>query len=449
MRSKLFRSLTLIGLFLAAEVRAQEPAALILDEPQEVKATVRKVKKKDGKAEKPGSVEAAPTPKPEEVLVAIVNARVLTRADLQARVSSRYEQIIEKIQSEKGGVLGTIDPRNVRQMAQLPEEKLGDIAKGEILEGQEEELEKALRQEESSTVQQWVEFSLLAEEARRQGIAIADEEFRTRLQQAEEQNSLDDATVDRVLKAMRMSRQDYEKYVFDALMIEKLLKKFSDLNFDEDYKRRAYNSNPAVFMEPEKFQIAQFVVSIPPEAATDKKALAAYRAKAMKVRALLREGRDPKEVFAMEEFNQLQKGVFGSIPGWFSFTEKALPPIVEVEARKLKVGDISDVIVNQTRSDGAIIPLSMHVLKILDRRPASGETFETAIPAIEQSLVEVSRAQLLDRIRAANSHKVLLSLGGIRPDKVPSKEELWKAESAANPISLKLPIDKSKQVSKL
>lgn len=436
---------------MAGAAFAQQPASLILDEePAAIKATVRKSKKKDAAGTaKDGtgstSGEAVATPKPEEILVAIVNSRVLTRADLEARVSSRFEQILEKVQSEKGGILGTIDPDNVRQMAQLPEEKLADVAKGEILEGQEIEVERALRQEEASSVQQWVEFSLLAEEARRQGIVIGDDEFRTRLEQAEELNSLDDATVDRVLRSMRMSRQDYEKYVYDALMIERLLGRFIEINFDEDYKRRAYNSNPVLFQEPEKFQIAHFAITVPPEAALDRKAIADYRAKAMKVRTLLREGKNPEDVFALPEFNQLSAGVFGSIPGWFTFRERALPPIVEDAGLKLKVGETSDVLLNQKRSDGQIVPVSFHVIRIQDRQAASGQTFETALPAIDRALLEVARDQVLERIRAAKSHRVLLSLGGIRPDKVPSREEIWKAEAEANPISLKIATGTAKE----
>jgi hypothetical protein len=406
---------------------AQQVPPMILDEKPKIEVRTGTKKKNQPEIER-----TEPEVDPKDVIIAIVDSRAMTKADLEERVSARYEQVLERLRSEVGGVVAQFGP-DMEQRRQL-------LGEQELLQEQEEELARALRQEEADTVQEWVDFSLLAEEARRQRIVITDSEFRQRLEQIKRENQLEDDLVENALKDMKLSRADFEKYVYDALLIEKLVAQFNALNYSEEFLRERYTATPHLFYTPEKYRVAHFTAAIPVDKGRDKKVQAELRAVAQDVRARLRKGEDPEKLFLMDKFNDMPAGFFGDAEGWYTFRESILPPIVEYEARKMKVGDTSDILINRMRDENDdIVPVSFHVIKIMDKREEAGKTFESARPAIERSLVEAGRRALLEQLKKAGTHKVIYSLSGIRPDKIPTRDELISFEAKAQPINLKLP----------
>ncbi len=383
----------------------------------------------DAEPEATATPAPTPTPDPSEVFVAIVNSRVLTRAELDERVTNQLERIREEILERHGGVLMTLDER-------MEVEKVGDMDDQMLLEEQEQQLAGAIRLEEGREVQRWVEHSLLAEEARRQRIAITDTAFRERLAQAERESELDEDTIEEVLQTMNMTRREYERSVYDALLIEQLLQRYIDMNYTEADFRRAYDRKPAMFYEPETFKLAHFTITLTGEETSRRQS--ELRRLAQDVRDRLRNGEDPDQIFERDEYNRMHEGIFGTTAGWTTLREGNLPPQVQAEVEKLRVGQTSSVITQQRRrGDGRVVPNSYHVLKIMDRNAPTGDTFESALPTIRRTALELARIQLLERLRRAGTHRIVVNLGGIPPDLIPSREDLIRLEGRAEPIDLR------------
>jgi hypothetical protein len=445
------RTVVVLAVLMAGvgSVRAQDDAELIMERPQGVKASVRsRVKPK----ETPVADAPAPTPRPEEIIVALVNNRVLTKAELDHRVSGEYDRIRSEVQSRVGGVVSTLGGGAVVPGAAGAEGLLGGASAGggagedEVLAEQKEAIASAVRREEEVALRAWIDHSMLADEARRQRILISEDEFRVRLAQAERESELDAEKVDSVLARLRLTRADYEKSVYDALMIEKLLMQFNDLNFTEDQYRAAYDKAPEFFYEPARYSIAHFTVALLGD--EDPRKVERLKDLAEKVRSELKKGTDPKVLFDRPEFRNVEQGIYGSLPGYYSFFESETPPVVDVflprvvelTGRKLKVGETSDVLVNRIRDDdNKVVPISLHVIRILDSMPETGTTFESAKPAIKRQMLEIGREELLKQLRGAKTHRVISNLRGIKPEKLPSAEEIATHEANNGPINLKLP----------
>lgn len=437
---RLVKSLVVaLSVFAVSSAAAQEIAPLILENQPKVKVRTRKKGQEtptptpsadQGRGEATAAGEAV---RPEDRLVAIVNSRALTRAELDARVASRFEKIRDEVTARHGGVVATLDEnlQAERPLPMIADDKV-------VLDEQQRHLDAALRREEGDAVQLWIEHGVLSDEARRQGLIVSDKEFRDRLAQARKESGATDERIEAVLRANRMTREDFEKSVYEALMIEQLLQRFIDLNYTEADFRRAYESNPQAFFEPEKSLVAHFSATF--AGTEDRSTVSRVRKKAEKVQELLAKGEGPEKVFSREEFNQLESGLVGAIPGWFTFAEGQLPPVVEVTGRKLRTGEVSPVLEQfEMGDDGKKFLRSLHVVKIVERQPATGLTYESALPAIRRGMLEIARDQLLARLREARTHRIVMNLGGISPSRIPTRDQAMQAEAAAQPISLKLP----------
>src|SRR5690606_33044635 len=148
----------------------------------------------------------------------------------------------------------------------------------------------------------------LADEARRQGFLISDQELQDRLRQLDREFELSGNRVESLLSVFGMTREELESYVYDALLIEKLLQRYVQLNMTESTLRQAYNLNPENFLQAPKYDIAHFVVTL--SEADTAKHREGYRKIADKVRTRLADGEDPEKVFS--EINDLDLGIFGS-----------------------------------------------------------------------------------------------------------------------------------------
>ncbi|MEO8377198.1 MAG: hypothetical protein ABI579_05965 [Candidatus Sumerlaeota bacterium] len=427
MHFKKFTPLILCAALCARTIHAQEIPPLILEDEGKIKVTTRK---NSNAADKQAPAE--PTPNPQDVVVAYADGRILTRAELELRVSNEFERIKAEVQSRVGGIVATT---NSGALA-------GDEAddKREVLAEQQEEIDEAMRKEESLAVQKWVEYTVLAEEARRQGIVITESDFKQRLLDAQAVNKLQETQVENALTVMKVTRADYERGVYDALMIEQLLDKFIELNYTTDDFRKAYDQAPQLYYTPQKFQIAHFAIAL--DGSESKTQLNNLRALATEVRDQLRKGVDPTKLFEKDDYNRINQGIFGSIPGYFTFKEGALPKVVEYEARKMKVGDTSDVLLAQRQEGTKILPVSFHVIKIIKDSPEEGRTFETAMPALHRAMLQIARGQVLTLIRTTKSHEMITNLTGIASTKLPERGEILKMQKEAQPISLK--IDRNK-----
>lgn len=420
----------LVGATMAAQ--AQDESLLILEDKPKVQVNVRGAKATPTPSPAAPQTEApAPTPDPSEVLVAIVNSRVLTKAEINARVSSRYQKLVEAVKKDTPRVVMATDSQGKFAL------KNPDVNDALVQEEQLVELDRAILAEEEAAMRDWVEHSLLAEEARRQGMVVAAEEFQQRLVAAEKASELSPDKIDRVLLGLQMTRADYERSVYDALMIEKLLDMYITLNFTETQLRENFERNKVLYYEPPRHEIAHFSISL--DGTESKQRMDDLRKMAEEVRLKLAAGADPDTLFDDPKYKDVQQGILGATPGWYALGTGLLPPVVEDAGRKMKVGETSRVLLQQKRDGTKIVPVSLHVVKITGFEPESGTTFETAQPAMRRALLELARQTVLARLRETNTHRVITNLTGIPAKLIPRPEDIYRAEASAQPINLKIP----------
>lgn len=359
--------------------------------------------------------EPVPTPKPSDVIVAVVNTHRLTREALDVRIAERFKKYEKELEQGQQRTL-----KNLRDVFGRD----SSAARIEIAQDMRDNLDAARRAEEGEAVRDWVDHYLLADEARRQGLLIDQSEYRRRLEEITRENELNEERVSAVLADLRMSQRDFQLSLYDAMLIERLIDQFISLNWSEADLRQAYESNRLTFYYPPRHHIAHFSISL--DGSETNNQIRQLEDLARRVRTELRRGAEPIELFAKPEFNRLEMGIWGTT-GYFTFQEGNLPRPIEVEARKLREGQTSDVLVNRARFGEQIRPRSFHVIKILETEPARGTTFESALPDIRLRLVDVARDQLLQRIRASGTHRIITNLGGIPPEILPSQSDLQRS----------------------
>ncbi|MCB2155225.1 peptidyl-prolyl cis-trans isomerase [bacterium] len=365
-----------------------------------------------------GRPAPTPTPDPKTVLVAIVNSHSITRDQLDRRVTAR---------------IGTT-PEALKEFTQKGVNILASDAPTEeaLLDAQQEmEFQDAVRKEEGLIVQEWTEQMMLADEARRQGFVISEQEFKDRLRIIETEFNLSDSRVQTVLERMGMSNEELESYVHDALLIEKLLDRFVELNISDDALKAAYEQNPSIYRTPPMYRAAHFSISLlGSESAKTRRSLEKL---AEEARSRLEKGENYDRVFT--DLNDLDFGIYGADLGYFSIEQEGLPPVVRQELAKMKIGETSPMLTSYVRRDGVVVPESYHVVKVLDKEPAVGENFESALPKLRENAREYARIQVLKMLRDARTHKVITNLGGIPPEKIPGPMERNRPQPA---VSLKM-----------
>ncbi|MCC5877854.1 MAG: peptidyl-prolyl cis-trans isomerase [Candidatus Sumerlaeia bacterium] len=430
-------SLIVGGWFLPpTTLQAQEVAPLILDERpgMTIRERPREERQRRSDDEEPKKTdeserkEPVATPSPSDVIVAVVNTHRLTRESLNARVAERFEKYKKELEEGKSRTLQQVRDvfGNDSQAARI-----------EIAQEMEDNLEAAMRAEEGAAVRDWVDHLLLADEARRQGILINQNEYRQRLQEITEESNLQEDRVTAVLADLRISQRDFQQTLYDAMLIERLVDQFIRLNWSEEDLREAFNSNRNSFYYPPRHHIAHFSIALDGSETNDQ--IRRLEELARRVRTELRRDADPEALFAKDEFSRVDMGIWGTT-GFFTFQEGNLPRPIEAEAQKLSAGQTSDVLINRYRdARDRIRPRSIHVIKVLSTEPARGDTFESALPIIRERLVDVARDQLLQRIRTSGTHRIITNLGGIPPEILPSQDDLQRAfAQQPPPLNLRL-----------
>lgn len=406
----------------------ERPSMTIRERPREDRERRSRDADDEKKDEDSERAEPVATPRPSDVIVAVVNTHRLTRESLDARVAERFEKYRKEMKEGKDRTL-----QQVRDVFG----KDSQAARIEILQEMEDNLEAAMRAEEGAAVRDWVDHLLLADEARRQGILINQNEYRQRLQEISEESNLEEDRVTAVLADLRISQRDFQQTLYDAMLIERLVDQFIRLNWSEEDLREAYEANRNSFYYPPRHLIAHFSIALDGSETNDQ--IRRLEDLARRVRTELRRDADPEELFTRDEFNRVDMGIWGTT-GYFTFQEGSLPRPIEVEAQKLRAGQTSDVLINRYRASGdRIRPRSIHVIKVLSTEPARGDSFESALPIIRERLVDVARDQLLQRIRTSGSHRIITNLGGIPPEILPSQDDLQRAfAQQPPPLNLRL-----------
>ena len=412
-RQRARRSLATGALVMALATGAAAQDAPILREEGGVKVTT------SGQGT-PAQAEPKVARAPEERtnIVGIVNAHVLTREQLDRQLEARSNGLAgEVLRSGRAGIVANIDPDGAATMAAAR-----NAVENILVENQQEEaVRAALRDLEGTLVREWMEQKLLADEARRHGFVISKEEFEARMADIERDHLGKDSGGARVLEVFGISRDELEAQVNEALLVEKLLARWVELNMTEEELRAAYEKDPSLFVTPPLYRAPLFtIVLLGDETPAEIRGLQRL---AEEVRSRLRAGEDPEAVFADERFD-IHQGVYGADLGYYNLQQNTLPPEVAAALRQLKVGEVSEVLTQYVSRNGKAVPESLHVVMLADKTEQTGDDFESALPKLRESSMEVARQKLLAALRASGTHRMITNTRGIPPGKVPSRDEL-------------------------
>jgi len=405
---------TLLALSVAVPAAAQDAVPLVRKKSDRVKVTVGK-RKKEADAEKPKADE----PDPSTVYVGIVNAHMMTKAQLNKEVELRFKALGGKsLLSDREGTMFVLGPD---MKPESPDRN------PELREFLEKENETTRRRLESEALQEWVEAQLLADEARRQGIVIDSKDFEREIANARAQMGVSEGEVGRMLKQYGIDESRFESDVYDALLGSRLVDMYVEANWSNEDLRPFYDANPEEFRQPLRVRLAQFVV-----AATkleNREDLKKLKDRAERVRRKMEKEADPKKMLASE--TDLDSGYFGSADsGWTTLEVSGLPDAVIETAAKMPVGSVSAVLVDYDPYDKDVVR-SYQVIKLLERQEAGKATFENAIPELRGLLKEQARTDLIARLKEGKTHRVITNTNSVSPDLLPTQEQLMKLQAAA------------------
>jgi parvulin-like peptidyl-prolyl isomerase len=327
-----------------------------------------------------------PTPDPATVTVAAVDGRRLTRLELNRRV-------------------------------QGPMKKVRSLLK---VEPDTPEYQVHLNRQEGRLVEDWVDRVLLAEEARRRGIMLSQSEFDERFDQL--MNSPEgQEDVETALGALGLTEEELKSSLYEALLGEKVVEQALDA-YDDEYLRALYDKAPKAFFRPAQVHVLHFSQALEGNEGVGE--LRELKKTLDRIQGRIAKGESPSAI--AEEQGGLLLGAVGLDLGWISPTIQSLPLEVQKAVADLKPGQTSKVILSR---DDAGRPLAFHVVKVLEARPAAGDSFETARPLLRESLREGVRDRVLLDLKESGKHRVIVNLSGIRKEILEGKpiDRAWNA----------------------
>ena len=338
---------------------------LVCSAEKDWKEILREVRAEKSDAEKPETEMTpapipTPEPEPSSIILAKVNNRILTKAEVN--------RILEKmLENEKGG---------------------------------EEHLERIRFVYKQNILQEWVERALLAEEAEREGLTVSDKELK------EQEDALKKAAdvkfdINGALDMIGATKDEYRKELRDALLGEKLVRRRISAYYSEKALREIYNQNKKAFIRPPRVR-ADHVFCLLTFNESDEEKDRKYDF--MKdARKEAKRGKDLKK--AASKADPKWKCVGGDL-GWLYPTNR-LPEPLNSLVFKLDVGDVSKII---ETSHG------FYILRINEKQPQHGNNYNEARQAVKDAVFEQVREKVLDIAR--RGHEVIINISGIPADKL-------------------------------
>ena len=236
----------------------------------------------------------------------------------------------------------------------------------------------------NGAVQRIVGSRLLGQEARRRKVEIDDARVDAALAQIEERaggrEGLENALVGMgaTYDLLRASVEETELVkTFVTTRLE------PQVSVSESDVLAFYNANPEMFARPDMVRASHILIRLLPNSTTADKKEARNRATAAHQRVVA--GED----FAVvaREVSDGSNAADGGDMGFFA--QDSMVPALADAAFALQVGAISDVIETQ---------FGFHILKLMEKRPASKMSFEEARAPVKQLLIENGSGQKLSEL---------------------------------------------------
>lgn len=304
----------------------------------------------------------SPTPKPdpETVVLCLIDDRRLTQA--------MVDKMLDKLLTDKKGT--------------------------------PEHLEKLRFVYTQNIMTEWLERNLLAAEAESEGIKVRDEEL---TQQEEALRKAANVTfeIDKALSRLGQSKEEYRRQLKNALLGEKLVQRRMQAFYSEQDFRKMYSNNPESFQRPPRVRPSHILCPLKGnETSNDKKSLKEWMEDARKN---MKKGIGPIEI--VKEADPSLGLIAGDL-GWL-YPDNLMPRPLNALVFKLKVGDTSDVVETQ---------YGYYIIRVEEKQPMYGRTYEEAREAVMDSVFEEVRQKVMEG--AKRSHKIRINMSGIPKDKM-------------------------------
>lgn len=271
--------------------------------------------------------------KPGSDKVAVVNGDVITRADLEHAVDFAKRQAMQQGK-----------PLNEEQLAALEKETLDKL----------------------------IGIELLYQASKKAGNKVDDKQVDEKFAQFKKRFPNEEA-LKKTMEEWHVTEADMKAELKKGMVTEAfVVKNFADkTSVPEKEVKAYYDSHPQFFKQPEKVKASHILIKVKPDATEAEKAEAMKKIK--KAQEKLKNGEDFAEVAkTTSEGPSASKG--GDL-GYFGRGQMVKP--FEDVAFSLEPGKVSDVVTTQ---------FGYHLIKVVDKKPASTVPFETVKPRIEQFL---------------------------------------------------------------
>ncbi len=275
---------------------------------------------------------------------------------------------------------------------------------------------------ENMVLTEWIELTLLAVSAEKQGFNVSEAEIQEKLNEIYQQEQSNPG-LQNTLQAIGMSRTELLESLHDAALAEKIVNKRIQEKLTETDLKNIYQSNRQAFVVPMRADLNFMVLRMSGQETLDQrrqlqKQMENWQKKAAKKGRFLE---------VAKEFNQPEVGQWGGHYGWA--TPRSLPRQASASGGGSKSG--SGGITLQTRDKIVETVFSLkpgevskvlaadsgfYVFQMINIENGTGDKYETAKPRVQNAVYE--EAKKAEIFRAANEQTVYYNAGGLDFDSI-------------------------------
>jgi peptidyl-prolyl cis-trans isomerase C len=242
--------------------------------------------------------------------------------------------------------------------------------------------------------------TLLLQDAKKQGIAVTDQDIQPQLDQIRKQFP-DAATFQKALGGQGMTEASLKDNLRQEALIQKYLtaRVFSTVTVSDEAARQFYEQNKAQMQRPERAHVRHILVAVQPTASAGDKQKAKAKAEDLLKRA---QGGEDFGKLAAESSDDAGTKVRGGDLSWIQ-RGQMVPPFDQAGFALTKPNELSPVVETQ---------FGYHIIQLLERQPASAVPFEEAKGRITQMLKQKQAGEKLqayiEQLRKQNKVEVFL-----------------------------------------
>ena len=263
-------------------------------------------------------------------------------------------------------------------VATVNEEPITSVELDKELQQMQKELEKLPASEKanlrSTALNRLVDKKLIDQKIRELDIRVSDEEVRLAIEDVKKQNNISQEALEQALAGQGLSFEQYKKQLKEQLERLRLMSQEvrAKVQVGEREIREQYEANRTRYGAEEEFRARHIFFKV------EKKGGAEELARAEKLAGeVLKEARAGKDFAELARKHSTDPAAArdGGDLGTFK-REDMLPEIGDTVAA-LKPGEVSDLVLS---------PAGLHIIKLEERKPGKGRSFEEVKDEIEEQL---------------------------------------------------------------